>query len=62
MAATKTDLVARIAEAVKDVFGGGNSVQEVSWPLYIRAAQQQGGLVPNYRLNAPAQSTRPAEL
>jgi hypothetical protein len=40
MAATKQDPVARIAKAIRDVFGGDHSVQEVSWPLYIRAARQ----------------------
>jgi SAM-dependent methyltransferase len=40
MAATKQDPVVQIAKAVRDVFGGDHSVQEVSWPLYIRAAQQ----------------------
>lgn len=40
MVATKKDPVAQIARAVRDVFGG-DSVQEVSWPLYIRAAKQQ---------------------
>jgi SAM-dependent methyltransferase len=40
MEMTKTDPVAQIAKAVKDVFGGDNSIQEVSWPLYIRAARQ----------------------
>ena len=39
MVATKQDPVARIATAVRDVFGG-DSKQEVSWPLYIRAATQ----------------------
>jgi ubiquinone/menaquinone biosynthesis C-methylase UbiE len=40
MAATKQDPVEQIAAAVRDVFGGDNAVQEVSWPLYIRAARQ----------------------
>ena len=40
MAATKQDPVEQIAQAVRDVFGSDDSVQEVSWPLYIRAAQQ----------------------
>ena len=30
----------QIAKAVRDVFGSENSVQELSWPLYIRAARQ----------------------
>jgi len=41
MTATKRDPVAEIATAVREVFGGENSVQEVSWPLYIRAARQE---------------------
>jgi SAM-dependent methyltransferase len=41
MAATKMDPVAGIATAIRDAFGGENSVQEVSWPLYIRAARQE---------------------
>lgn len=40
MAATKQDPVAQIAETVRDVLGGDNAMQEVSWPLYIRAARQ----------------------
>jgi SAM-dependent methyltransferase len=38
IAATKKDPVAQIAQAIRDVFSG-DSVLEVSWPLYIRAAQ-----------------------
>ena len=41
IAATKKDPVAQIATAVQDVFGGHDSILEVSWPLYIRAARQQ---------------------
>jgi SAM-dependent methyltransferase len=41
IAATKEDPVAQIAKAVRDVFGSDNSLLEVSWPLYIRAAQQR---------------------
>jgi len=40
MKATKTDPVARIATAVRDAFGGGDSVLDLSWPLYVRAARQ----------------------
>jgi len=40
LAATKSDPVAQIAHAVRDLFGDETSVQEVSWPLYIRAARQ----------------------
>jgi hypothetical protein len=40
MAAAKQDPVAQIAKAVRDVFGSDHSVQEVSWPLYLRAARQ----------------------
>jgi SAM-dependent methyltransferase len=41
IAETKKDPVAQIARAVRDAFGGHDSVQEVSWPLYIRVARQQ---------------------
>ena len=40
MAATKQDPVEPIAETVRDAFGGDDSVRELSWPLYIRAARQ----------------------
>ena len=40
MEATKQDPVEQIAGAVREAFGSDDSVQEVSWPLYIRAAQQ----------------------
>ena len=40
MAATKQDPVERIADAVRGAFDGEHSVQELSWPLYIKAAQQ----------------------
>lgn len=39
--ATKKDPVAQIATKVRDVFGADDSMLEVSWPLYIRAAKQQ---------------------
>lgn len=41
MTETKQDPVAEIATAVRDVFGGDNSVREVNWPLYVRAARQE---------------------
>jgi SAM-dependent methyltransferase len=41
IAATRRDPVAEIATAIRDAFRGENSVQEVSWPLYIRAARQE---------------------
>ena len=41
MTATKQDPVEQIAGAVRDLFGSENSVQEVSWPLYIMAARQE---------------------
>jgi hypothetical protein len=39
MAETKQDPVAQIAGSVRDLFGGDDTIQEVSWPLYVRAAK-----------------------
>jgi SAM-dependent methyltransferase len=39
MAETKQDPVAQIAGSVRDLFGGDDTIQEVSWPLYVLAAK-----------------------
>jgi SAM-dependent methyltransferase len=41
IAATKKDPVAQIAASVRDAFGGDDSMLDLSWPLYIRAARLQ---------------------
>lgn len=41
IAATKRDPVAEIATAVRGAFDDEKSVQELSWPLYVRAARQE---------------------
>ena len=40
IAAGKDDPVARLAPAVRDLFGGDDTTLDVNWPLYIRAARQ----------------------
>jgi hypothetical protein len=39
MAVTKRDPVNDLVDAVEDALGGGDSVQELSWPVYLRAAR-----------------------